>query len=214
MINFFDVLFPPKCCVCDFVGSHLCDCCRYDLAASLLTGPADVLKDPYDGGKLLTLSACFPNPLLRQVIHTFKYTYNEELLDVLGKVLVARLAQFQFSPNFHIVPVPLHESRVRERGFNQSLLLGQYISVCTGFEVVDILERTRCTFPQAQLSRNDRCKNVQGAFSLKRGNVRVPEVIFLIDDVVTTGSTMSECQSVLYAAGAKVVVSLALTHGL
>lgn len=214
MSAIFDYFFPPKCCVCECVGWHLCEFCRRDLAAYLYHGPADLLPDPYVKRKLLTLTACTPNSLLRQVIHTFKYTYTEELLDVLGKLLVARLKQFKLSSRFHIVPVPLHKSRVRERGFNQSLLLGRYIAKCTDFTLSDILERTRCTFPQAQLSRKDRLKNVQNAFILKKPDIKAPKAILLLDDVITTGSTMSECQRVLYEAGAELIVNISLTHGL
>ena len=214
MSSIFDYFFPPKCCACDCVGWHLCEYCRHDLADRLIDGPVDLLKDPYTGKKLLTLTSCKPSPLLRRVLHAFKYTYTEELLDVLGKLLVARLKQFKLSPKLQIVPVPLHTSRIRERGFNQSYLLAKYISKCTDFKVANILERTRGTFPQAQLSRSDRVKNVQGAFALKKPDMRAPQGILLLDDVITTGSTTSECQRVLYGAGAKLIVNVALTHGL
>lgn len=214
MNSIFDYFFPPKCCVCDCTGWHLCEHCRRDLAEHLIDGPVDFLKDPYTGSKQLTLTSCKPNPLLRHVLHAFKYTYTEELLDVLGKLLVARLKQFKLSPKLQIVPVPLHTSRIRERGFNQSYLLAKYISKCTDFKVADILERTRCTFPQAQLSKSDRLNNVQGAFSLKKPGTRAPQGILLLDDVITTGSTTSECQRVLSDAGAQLIVNVALTHGL
>lgn len=214
MSSIFDYFFPPKCCACDCAGWHLCESCRYDLAKCLIDGPADLLKNPYTEEKLLTLTACTPTPLLRHVLHSFKYTYTEELLDVLGKLVVARLKQFKLSSKFQIVPVPLHASRIRERGFNQSFLLGKYISRCTDFTMADILQRTRCTFPQAQLSKSDRLKNVQDAFALKKPGTRAPRAILLLDDVITTGSTTAECQRVLYDAGAELIVNVALAHGL
>ena len=214
MSSIFDYFFPPKCCACDCVGWHLCEYCRHDLAKHLLHGNMDLLQDPYTRGKLFSITACAPNPLLRRVLHAFKYTYTEELLDVLGKVLAERLKQFSLSSSFCIVPVPLHTSRIRERGFNQSALLAKYLAKRTKFAVADILERTRCTFPQAQLSRGDRLNNVQGAFALKKPGTRAPRTILLLDDVITTGSTMSECQRILAGAGAEVVVNIALTHGL
>lgn len=211
----FDYLFPPACCACNRAGSHLCDSCREELANSLLTdGDGVVLDEPYGRGKMHILTACRPGSALRHAIHAFKYTYNDELLGVLGETLLARLRQFQLPDDLVIVPAPLHPQRVRERGFNQSLLLGRYIGSRLRRDVSDILERVRATFPQAQLSKTDRVHNVHGAFRVRNTFQKIPANILLLDDVVTTGSTFAESRWTLSQAGAENVFCVALSHGL
>ncbi|MBP7898458.1 ComF family protein [Candidatus Gracilibacteria bacterium] len=217
MGTFFDYLFPPKCCVCECTGAHLCEYCRYDLVESFLTDDGVMLKSPYasiSAAKFFAITACRPTPVLRQALHAFKYTHTEELTEIFGEILVTRLKGFRFSRDVCIVPVPLHASRVRERGFNQSLLLARYVAKRLRLKVADILERTRCTFPQAQLSRSDRILNVRGAFALKANVTKLPRVVLLLDDVITTGSTFTSCRDVLIRAGATKVYGLALAHGL
>jgi competence protein ComFC len=168
------------------------------------------------------LTACEPNPILRRTVHAFKYTYNEELLVALGDLLVQRLVGIEFPPDTWIVPVPLHAGRLRERGFNQCLLLARHIASkgqgssikTTVLHVGDILQRIKITFPQAQLSKSDRLKNVSGAFSLKSNTYSIPKSVILLDDIVTTGSTIIECREVLYRAGVTQVYIMALSHGL
>jgi ComF family protein len=111
------------------------------------------------------------------------------------------------------MPVPLHGSRLRQRGFNQALLLAQ--GVCGRFSVplsFDNLYRTRHTRPQVELSGRERAENVRGAFAVARpGEVRDRKVL-LIDDVFTTGATMNECAKVLKDAGAASVTVLTLAR--
>jgi ComF family protein len=101
-----------------------------------------------------------------------------------------------------IVPVPLHPTRERERGFNQASLLAESLSAQISTPSKPLLERIRYTTTQTALDRAERMENLHNAFRLrKNADVRGLRVL-LIDDVLTTGSTLSECARVLKRAGA------------
>jgi ComF family protein len=101
-----------------------------------------------------------------------------------------------------IVPVPLHPTRLRERGFNQARLLAELLSARISIRCKRVLKRIRYTTTQTALDRAERIENLHNAFRLrKNADVRGLQVL-LIDDVVTTGSTLSECARVLKRAGA------------
>jgi competence protein ComFC len=101
-----------------------------------------------------------------------------------------------------IVPVPLHPARQRERGFNQASLLAESLSAETSMPCRGVLQRIRYTTTQTALDRSERMENLHNAFRLrKNADVRGLRVL-LIDDVLTTGSTLSECARVLKRAGA------------
>ncbi|MFL6538639.1 MAG: ComF family protein [Chthoniobacterales bacterium] len=101
-----------------------------------------------------------------------------------------------------VVAVPLHSARQRERGFNQAALLAELLARETGLRLHDVLERIRYTTTQTAYDRAERMRNLEGAFRLRRGADVQGLRVLLIDDVLTTGSTLSECARVLKAAGA------------
>jgi ComF family protein len=115
--------------------------------------------------------------------------------------------------NFSLIPIPLHPRRKRERGFNQAALLAACLkNQFSQFEYIEQnLVRTRYTKQQAKLSREERIKNTQEAFSWTGG--MVPEYVLLVDDVFTTGSTMQECAKVLKQAGSKMVYGFVIGRG-
>jgi ComF family protein len=111
-----------------------------------------------------------------------------------------------------LVPVPLHAARLRQRGFNQSLLLAQHAGRLLGIEVKDALIRTRRTDAQVNLGSEQRKINVAGAFAVQP---RLPVAglsVVLIDDVITTGSTLSACAKALRSAGATSVTAASLAR--
>jgi ComF family protein len=102
-----------------------------------------------------------------------------------------------------LLPVPLHRSRLRERGYNQALELARPLARHWGVRVdAFALTRVRATAAQMQLPAKQRLKNVRGAFALREG-VRLPESVAVIDDVMTTGATVSEIAKLLRRAGVK-----------
>lgn len=100
-----------------------------------------------------------------------------------------------------IVPVPLHPSRLRQRGYNQALELAKPLAKALGIPLLcDALHRTRATAAQTDLSAIERRRNVRGAFAVPDGVV-LPEHVVVLDDVFTTGATLGECARVLKRAG-------------
>jgi ComF family protein len=105
-----------------------------------------------------------------------------------------------------VVPVPLHPMRAAERGFNQSALLARPIAAALGAPLgARVLERVRDTPRQAALDRTDRLVNVRAAFRCREPRVVAGKRVLLVDDVRTTGATITECRAVLAAAGARTV---------
>jgi ComF family protein len=135
---------------------------------------------------------------------------------VLGTLLAEyQYPEFLFSAFELILSVPLHPRRLRQRGFNQSLLLARRVSRTHSIPLdFTALRRTRHTEPQTQLSGSERQKNIRGAFEVRRPELIAEKHILLIDDVFTTGSTVQECAKVLLRADAKQVDVLTLARAL
>lgn len=148
---------------------------------------------------------------LRDVIHALKYDGRRSVARPLGELL-AREARVVLADAHFVVPVPLHQKRQRERGFNQSAALAAHL----GVPVLDTLRRTRPTPPQVGLDAVERRDNVRDAFAVRRswlcsrwrclsGSGPRPlegTVVVLVDDVATTGATLEACARPLRSAGA------------
>jgi ComF family protein len=150
---------------------------------------------------------------LREAIHQFKYRPCRALGRPLGTWMCGNLRVLNTIDI--IMPVPLHYSRLRQRGFNQALLLADPLSRTSDISLCyDNLWRTRSTLPQVDLSGDERIKNVAGAFALHRPQDVSGSSVLLIDDVFTTGATLNECAGVLKKAGASTVTVLTLARTL
>ncbi|MGI9088138.1 MAG: ComF family protein [Chthoniobacterales bacterium] len=142
--------------------------------------------------------------VVRKIIHDFKYGQQIHLRHPVGDWLLAAIDDPRLDGRRFdlVVPVPLHPTRQRERGFNQAELLAQILRARAGLTISSALERIRYTTTQTAFDRAERMENLHNAFRLrKKAHVRGLRVL-LIDDVLTTGSTLSECARVLKAAGA------------
>jgi ComF family protein len=144
-------------------------------------------------------------------IRLFKYQRKRVLARPLGRLLDPLLAELGEVDG--VVPVPLHVERLREREFNQSLALAQRLSCRTGWPLWwDQLERTRATSAQVGLDTVERRANVRGAFAVRQPGRLEGKRVVLIDDVLTTGSTVNECALMLKRAGAAAVAVLAIAR--
>lgn len=148
----------------------------------------------------------------RELLHRFKYKNDTSLARPLGRLAAGRIASSGMKPDF-VVPVPLHWTRTFSRGYNQSRLVSHMISEESGIPMKRILRRTRRTPKQANLSGSERRKNLQGAFSITDGAICRNSIILLVDDVLTTGSTLSAASSVLLENGASEINILILARG-
>jgi len=144
---------------------------------------------------------------LRETIHLLKYDRVLPAADFLGGKLSATLLQLPAtdSPGWLVVPVPLHARKLRQRGFNQSELIAR--AACKRFPMAvqlntKCLVRQRETIPQAGLTRHQRRENIRGAFAVRDATTVRGRDVLLVDDVFTTGTTISECARVLLRAGA------------
>ena len=147
-------------------------------------------------------------------IHQFKYGEKSFLGDPLG-TLLARFAEewVPRSGNLLTMPVPLHPKRLRQRGFNQSLLLARHVARRLDTELDFLsLRRVRYTPPQMGLKKEERRKNVRRAFGLQKAEVVEGKTVLLVDDVATTGNTLSECARVLKKAGCDKVLCLVVAR--
>lgn len=143
------------------------------------------------------------------MIHAFKYDRRTHLARPLALLMLEQSADSlrQLQPDL-IIPVPLHRSRLRERGFNQAVLLGKKLSCQLGVPLhIATLKRIRYTEPQIELSAAERQLNVKGAFSVIDPALVTGKRIVLLDDVMTTGSTLNECAKALKTAGADLVIA-------
>ena len=139
------------------------------------------------------------NPLAAAV-QGLKYRRRRALADALGALLAER---YPFADDALLVPVPLHRARLRERGFNQALLLARALGRRRGLPVAPrLLVRVRATEAQARLAASGRWHNLQGAFAVCAPGVPRGRAVVLVDDVLTTGATADACAVALREAGA------------
>lgn len=158
---------------------------------------------------------------LREIVHAFKYGGRTSLARPLASLLLERCGNVLAGADA-VVPVPLHLSRERQRGFNQADLLARALPL----PCANILERVRATSSQTDLPADKRRVNVREAFAMRqrgqshfsplfhRKSVTVPLTAVLVDDVATTGATLSECARVLKEAGAREVRAVAIARAL
>ncbi len=149
--------------------------------------------------------------VIRDAIHAFKYGNYRGLAPQLANLLVERLKSSQI-PATLLIPVPMHRSRLRRRGYNQALLLARKVSEATGIPMADdVLIRTVNSPPQVAMTTGEaRYLNAKASFTAVK-DVH-GEALLLIDDVVTTGSTMAACAQVAGERGAASVWGLALAR--
>ena len=151
---------------------------------------------------------------LAQMVRKLKFKREPHIAKLLGEMLWSAIQGAGLEEEFDFVtPVPLHWQRKWARGYNQAQLLADRLVRLSALPQNHILRRIRWTLPQTHLSRQDRLKNVRGAFALKSRPDLAGKRILLIDDVLTTGATASEAASVLKKAGATVFVAVAAVAG-
>ncbi|MBE9532136.1 MAG: ComF family protein [Proteobacteria bacterium] len=239
--SLLNILLPTNCPLClgtknttrskraasDKETGGLCAACRYGLkkitspicthcgapfiseagADHLCAGCIKTKKIPF----IKARSALYYTQSATEGISLFKY----HSLFALKPAFEAMLAPVlkEFIDMDLIVPVPLHRRRLRHRGFNQSLILARLAAKRLNAELdYTSFKRTKLTKPQTELKGKDRRQNVRGAFEVKREAAFKAKKVLLVDDVYTTGATVTECARVLKKAGAEVsVLTLART---
>lgn len=227
-----DLLFPPQCVACHRSGSWLCATCTASIEVihPPLCRRCGLPLQPPGAGETppLRCSGCreasteweallayaYHAGALREAIHQFKYEDLRCLAPVLGGLMAdgwKSLAPDGWQPHA-IVPIPLHPSRQRQRGYNQATLLARELSAHLRCQMADnVLIRVRATAPQVGLGVHERRENVQGAFRCQDDRLR-DKRIMLVDDVCTTGSTLESACLALKEAGAASVLAYTLAR--
>ncbi len=222
-----DALFPLFCVGCDKEGEWLCGWCIEHLDAELLLTCPGCNLPTRDGEpcrqcadeQVLTgfvAAGVYDAELpLARLITAYKYSYAEELSSALSAYLcnddvLTQLYKWKISI---VIPVPLHARRYAERGFNQAEPLANGVAHALVVPMVQALTRNKYTTAQARLSRTKRLSNVRGAFDVLNKEIVQKKHILLVDDVYSTGATMSECARTLLDAGAKQVYALTVARG-
>lgn len=188
-----DLLYPRKCVGCGRAGAFLCDVCIAE---------APRAADTTGAGLQLVLAPFEMKGAAQKAVHRLKYNGVRALAAPMGIAMAQHLERHGVSPDL-VVPVPLHRSRQRERGFNQAELLAREVGHWLNVPVeAGLLERTESAGPQARsASREERHANVAGAFRARRE--AIGKSVVVVDDVTTTGATLQECAAVLRRAGAR-----------
>ena len=204
------------------VGPFLCDPCRAGIIfienkycfrcgfpadisyeyplAEFKCGPCRDGNFAFDRARSLGLY----DSVLKSLIRHFKYRKQPGAMKEIVPLLAAHFsASGENYQGFHIVPIPLHTDKLRERGFDQSYLVARQMAGLLGLPFWDsLLMRVKATESQARMKKNERRKNVRGAFSLIRPEEAQGRDFLLVDDVFTTGSTVNEAAKVFKRAGA------------
>lgn len=150
--------------------------------------------------------------VLQHLLHKLKYDNDYHLGKALGEatgqIISGQLQSWQCDL---LVPIPLFHSRISERGYNQSLVIARGISKISGIPVKNnIIKRKRFTNTQTNLSLHERKLNISNAFSVVKSSIIKQKRIVLVDDVITTGATVSECAKVLIEQGASEVFAVSV----
>ena len=224
------MFFPKKCVGCKRSGGYLCTDCfaRLDFsvspicavcsrpAVSGLTHPACKTRYSIDG----VFSALVYQGIAKKLLYQFKFSpYLSDLAPLLGELfyegLIQQEAFFQAKDGEDLVflPIPLHPSRFRSRGYNQSLLLALDLGKRFQIPVTEMLQRKKRTPTQVGLSQDERRTNIVNAFQVTQKNEPLPKTVFLVDDILTSGATLNEAAKVLKKGGVEKVWEVTLAHG-
>ncbi len=206
IINYiFDILFPKYCLSCNQEGQYFCSACRQK-PFKQWDGQLTVSGEKYFDA--LYCLGDYEDEVLGKLIKTCKYRFVKELTIDLAKLLIQEIRDKEYRGV--VVTVPLSKRRERWRGFNQSEEIGRTISGELNLEFRSCLVRVKHKKAQAKLSEKERQENMSGCFEV-RGEI--PERVILIDDVITTGTTVNECARVLKENGAGYITVLTIAKG-
>jgi len=219
-----DILFPPLCLNCQryleqrdklicqpclslvkLNNTLFCPVCRARLAENKRICH-------YDSPYFLAAAGNYDDPVLQNLIHYLKYKYFKNLAPTLAELAIKYIGNCKLEiGNFIVVPIPLHPKRERQRGFNQAKLIAEVVAKKFDSELFEGLKRVKNNKPQVGLKDNEaRIKNMAGCFKIENPERVKGRNILLVDDVFTSGATMSETAKVLKENGAQKIIALVI----
>jgi competence protein ComFC len=214
-----DIIYPIECVGCEKYDEWLCEDCQEKLDNfSYIKNNKNEIPSGVDG---ILIGASFDNELIRKMIHNFKYKFVQDFKKPLAriiqkKIMEERINGFEINDYDFVVPVPLHRWRESWRGFNQAQLLAQELAYNFRIPVGDsLISRVKFTKTQSKLKKEKRIKNLKNAFKVKKGmedKIKAKNIL-VVDDVITSGSTVAEVAIELKRRGAKKVTCVAVAGG-
>jgi len=225
--DFLSLFFPRLCISCsNFLvrgEAIICTACLVSMARTDFHLKRDnTLEKTFWGRCTVERAAAFSvynrGSRIRKIIHAMKYKGKKDIGTEMGKLYGLRLSESEFMNGIDLlIPVPLHPSRLRKRGYNQSEFIAKGLSEKTGVPVnLRLLVRSSGSSSQTKRGRYERWENVEGLFEVTDAEKISGKHLLLVDDVITTGSTMEACVNALHdAAEVKVsVIALAAAQKL
>ncbi len=231
-MSILDFIFPKYCINCKKLGNYLCPNCltfiSFDTeeicvvcnrpAINGLTHPGCLGKYTING----VFSAICYKGAAKRLIYNFKYQpFLADLKNVLADLFYENLIQKEEfysvcknNKSLILIPIPLHPSKLRSRGYNQAEILASALSKKFGFPTINLLKRVKKTPSLAGLTQKIRKANIKGAFEVEKDKKDTIKnaTIFLVDDIFTTGATLNEAAKMLKKSGAEKVYGLALAR--
>jgi ComF family protein len=223
--NVLDLIFPILCVQCGEEGTYLCRACRLKLKrCEFQICPSCSKRSPFGithpdcrtefGLDGLISTTPYKEPLSRKLVELMKYHYISDIAPILGQFISEEIQNQEmqnYFKDFTIIPLPLHKSREKWRGYNQAELIARKISISFTIPINDqILFRIKKTKVQAELSDTERPGNVKDAFATLGS---VSGKFILVDDVSTTRSTLSQAAKILKNSGAAEVWGVVFAQG-
>lgn len=204
-----DFVWPQFCLSCKREGNL---CCGYCLNNILLSKPEKII---WSDKKQTFFEACYiccdyHDELVQKLIKNYKYSYLQNIADVLTTILEKQARRLALPRNTIISNTPLHKRKLKQRGFDQTDILAKKLAKKLDLEYTPLLKRTKHTKAQAQLDKQARSKNLQNAFITKTRHTPGKNTVLLIDDVTTTGSTLDAAAQALKTAGFKRIICLVI----
>ena len=208
-----EILLPSRCFGCQAKYQILCSNCLNNAQ-----------KSEREANNQIIALFDYHDPLIKRIIWSLKYHHLKALGIRLGQFLyenlleyISEIREYTKGQKIIVIPVPISKKRFRIRGYNQALVIASGFCKSDKEEIFelrnDIVIKKIKTIPQARIkNRKDRLKNIRGAFAIKNQKKIKNRVIFVIDDVTTTGGTINEIIKILKKAKAKKVIGLAIAH--
>ncbi len=205
--TFLDLLFPEQCALCGLLGATICLDCKIKFPSGL----PGRFKTPGLAPLDEVIFAGHYGGLFERTIPAFKYTRKTSLGSPLAAIIAETFWAMQGDEYDSVIAVPLHWRRQWWRGFNQSEML------CEKLPKEKMLNRSllrqRYTKQQVKLNREERKTNIVGAIAVRIGNAgNLPKSVLLVDDIMTTGSTLRDCARALHEAGVERIGALVLAN--
>lgn len=232
--SLLELVYPEKntCFICDVYDeairdNYICSDCEKSIKilepplCSKCSKPLDYSESSDICKECFSQERCFETSkslyaydgLIKKAIYNYKYYNKPYYYKLFGKMLIDYMKNENYTHFDFILSVPLHHSKMRKRGYNQSELLARYISKDLQIPYLDALKRTKKTLKQSEQSKEERRKNLKGAFAVKKAAQKaMNSQVLLVDDIYTTGSTVEECSKVLIDYGVSKVYVITIAR--